>query len=56
MRLPLPENKQSKGKVDTVVQPDIVVVCDPSKLDEQGCNGAPDFIIEILSRVTVGGR
>ncbi|MEZ4987611.1 MAG: Uma2 family endonuclease [Saprospiraceae bacterium] len=49
MRLPLPENKQKSGKVDTVVQPDIVVVCDPSKLDEQGCNGAPDFIIEILS-------
>ncbi|MEZ4987610.1 MAG: Uma2 family endonuclease [Saprospiraceae bacterium] len=49
VRLPLPENKQKSGKVDTVVQPDIVVVCDPSKLDEQGCNGAPDFIIEILS-------
>jgi Uma2 family endonuclease len=34
---------------DTVVQPDISVVCDSSKLDGKGCNGAPDFIIEILS-------
>jgi Uma2 family endonuclease len=34
---------------DTVVQPDIVVVCDLGKLDEQGCNGAPDIVIEILS-------
>ena len=34
---------------DTVVQPDIVVVCDKSKLDDKGCNGAPDMVIEILS-------
>ncbi len=33
----------------TVVEPDIVVVCDPSKLTDKGCTGAPDFIIEILS-------
>jgi Uma2 family endonuclease len=31
------------------VEPDISVICDPEKLDEKGCNGAPDFIIEILS-------
>jgi Uma2 family endonuclease len=37
---------------DTVVEPDIVVVCDPSKLDERGCNGPPDLIIEILSPST----
>jgi Uma2 family endonuclease len=37
---------------DTVVEPDIVVVCDPSKIDERGCNGAPDLIIEILSPST----
>ena len=36
-------------KVDTVVQPDICVVCDKSKLDKQGCNGAPDLVVEILS-------
>jgi Uma2 family endonuclease len=33
----------------TVVQPDLCVICDPSKLDERGCNGAPDLIIEIRS-------
>ena len=37
---------------DTVVQPDLSIICDPSKLDEQGCNGAPDWIIEILSPAT----
>ncbi|MDR0877113.1 MAG: Uma2 family endonuclease [Treponema sp.] len=37
---------------DTLVEPDIVVVCDPSKIDEKGCNGAPDLIIEILSPST----
>lgn len=33
----------------TYVEPDISVVCDPSKLDDRGCNGAPDWIIEIVS-------
>lgn len=36
-------------EVKTVVQPDLCVICDPSKLDERGCIGAPDLIIEILS-------
>lgn len=31
------------------VEPDISVVCDPSKLDDKGCHGAPDWIIEIVS-------
>jgi len=34
---------------DTVVQPDVVVVCDPKKLGEEGCRGAPDMVVEILS-------
>jgi Uma2 family endonuclease len=34
---------------DTFVEPDIVVVCDSSKLDDKGCNGAPDLAVEILS-------
>jgi Uma2 family endonuclease len=34
---------------DTVVEPDIVVICDQSKIDKQGCKGAPDLVIEILS-------
>ena len=38
--------------IDTVVQPDILVVCDKTKLDERGLNGAPDLIIEILSPST----
>jgi Uma2 family endonuclease len=33
----------------TVVQPDLCVICDPGKLDDRGCSGAPDLIIEILS-------
>ena len=33
----------------TYVEPDISVVCDESKLDDKGCNGAPDWIIEIVS-------
>ena len=33
----------------TIVQPDIMVVCDKDKLDGKRCNGAPDFIIEIVS-------
>lgn len=33
----------------TIVQPDILVVCDKNKLDGKRCNGAPDFIIEIIS-------
>ncbi|MDR0670400.1 MAG: Uma2 family endonuclease [Treponema sp.] len=40
------------GSDDTVVEPDITVVCDLSKLDDRGCNGAPDFIIEIISSST----
>ncbi len=36
-------------KVFTVVQPDLCVVCDESKLDDRGCIGAPDLVIEILS-------
>jgi len=36
-------------KDDTVVQPDLIVVCDKSKLDGKRCNGAPDMAVEILS-------
>jgi len=37
------------GADDTVVQPDISVICDLSKINRTGCKGAPDMIIEILS-------
>jgi Uma2 family endonuclease len=36
-------------KVFTVVQPDLCVICDESKLDDRGCIGSPDLVIEILS-------
>ena len=35
------------------VEPDIAVICDKNKLDEKGCHGAPDFIIEIVSPTSV---
>jgi Uma2 family endonuclease len=38
--------------ITTVVQPDIAVICDRDKLDERGCLGAPDMVIEILSPST----
>ncbi|MBX0292241.1 Uma2 family endonuclease [Hymenobacter sp. HSC-4F20] len=40
------------AQITTVVQPDICVICDPEKLDDKGCLGAPDWIIEILSPST----
>lgn len=45
----LPEDDESDENIKTVVQPDISVVCDPIKLDDRGCRGAPDWIIEVLS-------
>ena len=38
--------------IDSVVQPDLCIICDPTKIDEKGCNGAPDMIVEILSPST----
>ncbi|PIY19010.1 Uma2 family endonuclease [Candidatus Desantisbacteria bacterium CG_4_10_14_3_um_filter_40_18] len=45
----LPEFDEADEDIDTVVQPDIVVVCDRDKLDDKGGKGAPDIVIEILS-------
>ena len=42
-------NKKKDTEVNTVVQPDICVICDESKLDARGCCGAPDLVVEILS-------
>lgn len=39
-------------RIETVVQPDIVVVCDRAKLDKRGCLGPPDIAVEILSPAT----
>jgi Uma2 family endonuclease len=42
------ENKET----DTVVQPDLSIICDPNKIGEKGCKGSPDLIIEVLSPAT----
>lgn len=46
---PFEEHGDSPEDVDTVLQPDIMVVCDSDKIDRRGVHGAPDLIIEILS-------
>lgn len=51
VRLPL-NGATADDKIYNVVQPDICVVCDPSKLDERGCLGAPDLIVEVISPST----
>ncbi len=33
----------------TIVEPDISVICDPDKLTDKGCSGAPDWIVEVVS-------
>lgn len=43
------ENDRSDKEIKNVVEPDIVVVCDKTKLDDEGCKGAPDLIVEITS-------
>ena len=49
----LPDNvNDADDKTYTVVQPDLVVVCDTKKLDERGCLGAPDLIVEVISPAT----
>ena len=45
----LPDSSRKHKDIDTVVQPDLCVVCNSEKLDELGCVGAPDLVIEILS-------
>jgi len=46
-------NNKQDDDINNVVQPDLSIVCDPEKLDDKGCNGAPDMIIEILSPSSV---
>jgi Uma2 family endonuclease len=49
VRLPKNPNEITDDKIYTVVQPDICIVCDKSKLDKRGCLGAPDMVVEIIS-------
>jgi Uma2 family endonuclease len=45
----LPKESDAENEIYTVVQPDLCVICDPNKIDERGCIGAPDLVIEILT-------
>ncbi|MBT3221415.1 MAG: Uma2 family endonuclease [Proteobacteria bacterium] len=48
----LPGTSEDESDDDTVVQPDLSVICDPAKLDRKGCRGAPDFVVEVISPST----
>ncbi|MDQ3682369.1 MAG: Uma2 family endonuclease [Bacteroidota bacterium] len=48
IRLPV-KNRKRDNEITNVVQPDICIICDELKIDERGCCGAPDLVIEILS-------
>lgn len=50
----LPKADEADGHIDTVVQPDVLVVCQPGKLDRRGVRGAPDLAVEVLSPSTAG--
>ncbi len=46
------DESKSNSEVFTVLQPDVCVICDSTKLDKRGCIGAPDIVVEILSSST----
>ena len=48
----LPRTDEADAAIDTVVQPDVLVVCDPGKVDRRGVRGAPDWLLEVLSPST----
>ena len=48
----LPRQNEADDDIVTTIQPDVSVICDPDKLDDKGCRGAPDWIIEVLSPST----
>lgn len=45
-------NEDIPDNIKTIVEPDISIICDKNKLDDRGCKGAPDMVIEILSPST----
>lgn len=49
VRFPQQKESNNDKTIYTVVQPDLCVVCDLSKIDDKGCVGAPDLVVEILS-------
>jgi Uma2 family endonuclease len=48
----LPDKNINDREIHTVVQPDISLICNPKKLDDRGCVGVPDLIVEITSPAT----
>ena len=52
VRLPGRKGETADDKIYSVVQPDICIICDPAKLDKNGCIGAPDLIVEVQSPST----
>ena len=48
----LPKHGGDDDQIDTVIQPDVIIVCDLHKLDDRGMRGAPDWIAEVLSPST----
>jgi len=48
----LSRGNENDEEIKTVVQPDIVIICDKNKLDKRGCKGAPDLVAEIISHAT----
>ncbi len=48
VRLPV-KNRTKDHQVNTVVQPDLCIICDLTKIDARGCIGAPDLVVEVLS-------
>lgn len=45
----LPKGDEADERVDTVVQPDVLVVCRSERIDRRGVRGAPSFVLEVLS-------
>ena len=48
----LPKSTEQDDEIDTVVQPDVLIVCDLQKVDARGMRGAPDWLAEVLSPST----
>lgn len=48
----LPKHGDADDQIDTVIQPDLIIVCELHKLDDRGMRGAPDWVAEVLSPST----
>ena len=52
VRLPRKSTEFQDEMIYTVLQPDLCIICDPTKIDKRGCLGSPDLVVEILSPYT----